>query len=184
MLGLPQRSWAGSVHADDGSWSVYWNQPNQNMTISGKEQWDVRNALREPIKALGAGDLMTRAAAKFAGRRTAGLVLRDLDTALHRGATVKLILDKSIDTSKTWSNRSLDLLAATYGPAFSMIKSPETAPGRMHHKVVLFDYAGTAPGHTTAWTASADLGQRRVQPPGRDRHALRRQCRAVRCIQR
>ena len=155
--GEHQQCRADVYHASAGDWSVYWNRPDQNRAVSGRDQWDIQDALTERIEALGSGDRAILATVKFADDSAAGPVMTAMDAALGRGATIQIIVDDRVQTGWTYAGFSLDGLSQTYESAMAVVKSPADAPGLMHHKAALFDYAGTSPGRTTVWCASSAL---------------------------
>jgi len=138
---------AEAVTEGERDWAVHYNLPDQDTSIRtsrDKDEWAIRRALLRRIRALRRGNEAVLVTYKWSGPShacgAAGPILNAVSDALDRGARVKFVASRDMETKTILGgSHSLDSLASRRRNPLVLVqdRSPQ---GIMHHKLGLFDY--------------------------------------------
>ena len=126
-------------------WQLAYSLPSQTMKAKFPGEYAVNDLLVGQINRLRRGDTAELATFTFSGDspRNGGAapILKALDKALGRGASIHFVADSGIAVTNSFLwGLSLDGLAKR--PDHPLVLTISPAKPVMHHKIALFDYGG------------------------------------------
>ncbi len=137
---------ATAVTKDGAGWAVHYNLPDQDTrhaTSKNAHEYVIRDVMLRRIKALKRGNHATLATFTLSGGSdccgAAGPILRAVDKALDRGASVAFVTSSHIDPLKKLGTYSLQDLTSRKSNPLKHYQD-RSHRGIMHHKLGLFDY--------------------------------------------
>lgn len=143
-LGLAASARAVSVTGAD--WVIHYNLPDQSSTIGSAtaDEYAIRDALVARINALQAGQTSILATYTFSGSNTiaggAGAIVNAMSDALDRGATVKFVVGRDVNTNDLNGGTNSLASLGRRGVNPLVLVQDDSAAGIMHDKLGLFDY--------------------------------------------
>ena len=141
---------AYSLSITGSDWIVHYNLPDQSTTFGTEtpDEYAIRDALLARINALQTNQSATLSTYTFSGNSTgsgaAGPIINAMNSALNRGAKIRFIADKGVDTAAVLGNtNSLQTLAARTNNPLTLVQDDSPAFTIMHNKLGLFDYGSS-----------------------------------------
>lgn len=139
---------APAVTEGGRDWSVHYNLPDNDTsskTSRDADEWAIRHALLRRIRALRRGHEAILATYRFSGSShscgAAGPILNAVADALDRGAKVKFVVGRDVETKRIFGgSHSLASLASRKRNPLVLVQD-QSHRGIMHHKLGLFEYA-------------------------------------------
>ncbi|MBR6022904.1 MAG: hypothetical protein IK066_10880 [Kiritimatiellae bacterium] len=136
---------ARGVTVTGADWRVHYNLPDQKSgaNTATPDKFAIRDAWLQRIDALKKGDWACLSTYTFSGNSeasgAAGPILKAVNGALDRGATVGFVVGSGVNTaSNFWPGMSLASLSKK---GLKLSKAP--SGGIMHHKMGVFSYKAT-----------------------------------------